>query len=244
MGDDPLKTGQDLSSVLGKILRIDVDHKSAGLQYGIPQDNPFVKTPNARGEVFAYGVRNPWRISFDRQTGDLWCADVGQNLWEEINIVPKGGNCGWSVREATHVARPGAKSSKIMTSRPSQQTLWIPVWEYPHTDAWGKSITGGQVYRGSKVPTLAGYYLYGDYVSASSGSEARWLGQGNRESCLPWSAALPIVTFGEDEKGEVYFSSTTGGRIYTFKASSPIVSQRAQRPCAHWAWQLCQASQT
>ncbi|MFO1065532.1 MAG: PQQ-dependent sugar dehydrogenase [Pirellulales bacterium] len=215
-GDDPLQSGQDLSTVLGKILRIDVDHPSPGLPYGIPEDNPFVKTSGARKEIYAYGVRNPWRISFDRKTGELWCADVGQNLWEEIDIVPKGGNLGWSKREATHVARRGAKTFAENDIAPKSPDFVDPVWEYPHTEDWGKSITGGQVYRGSKLPMLTGYYIYADYVSgkvwglkvdAKSGKAVE-----NRP--IEWPQSLPIVTFGEDEQGEVYFSSTTGGRIY------------------------------
>jgi quinoprotein glucose dehydrogenase len=217
-GDDPLQTGQDLSSLLGKILRIDVDHHSPGLPYAIPQDNPFVKTTGARREVYAYGVRNPWRISFDRQTGELWCADVGQNLWEEIDIVPKGGNLGWSKREATHVARPGAKEFVDGDLAPKSREFVDPLWEYPHTDAWGKSITGGQVYRGKKVAALKGYYVYGDYVSGKLWAlKVDKAGKATENRVIEWESALPIVTFGEDEKGEVYFSSTNGGRIYTFK---------------------------
>lgn len=217
-GDDPLQSAQDLSTVLGKILRIDVDHTAPGLPYGIPADNPFVKTTGARREVYAYGVRNPWRISFDRETGDLWCADVGQNLWEEIDIVPKGANCGWSKREATHVARVGAKQFVENDLAPKSSDFVDPVWEYPHTDAWGKSITGGQVYRGSKVPTLKGYYVYGDYVSGKLWALKvdKSSGKATENRVIQWSDALPIVTFGEDEKGEVYFSSTTGGRLYKF----------------------------
>lgn len=217
-GDDPLQSGQDLSTLFGKILRIDVDHKSPGLPYAIPQDNPFVKTANARGEIFALGVRNPWRISFDRETGDLWCADVGQNLWEEISIVPKGGNLGWSKREATHKARVGAKTFEENDLAPKSADFVDPIWEYPHTDAWGKSITGGQVYRGSKVPALKGYYLYGDYVSGKVWAlKADKTSKVTENRPVAWPAALPIVTFGEDEKGEVYFSSTNGGKIYSFK---------------------------
>jgi glucose/arabinose dehydrogenase len=217
-GDDPLQTGQDLSSVLGKILRIDVDHPSPGLPYGIPADNPFINTTGARREVYAYGMRNPWRISFDRETGDLWCADVGQNLWEEINLVPKGGNCGWSKREATHIARPNAKTFQENDIAPKSSDFVDPIWEYPHTDAWGKSITGGQVYRGSKTPALKGYYLYGDYVTGKLWALKfdKTAGKTTENRVIEWSSALPMVTFGEDEKGEVYFSSTTGGKIYTF----------------------------
>ncbi len=144
--DDPLQSAQDLTTVLGKILRIDVDNKSPGLAYGIPKDNPFVDVPGARPETFAYGVRNIWRMSFDKATGDFYAADVGQDKWEEINLVENGGNYGWSAREAFHPA----KSKKIDTTSPVSD----PIWEYPHTDDMGKSITGGVVYHGTKVPAL------------------------------------------------------------------------------------------
>ena len=212
--DDPLQAAQDLTSLLGKVLRIDIDNQSPGLPYAIPSDNPFVKEPGARPEIYARGFRNPWRISFDRETGDLWCADVGQDLWEEISFVKKGGNNGWSVREATHKFGPkGVDANEQMVE---------PVWEYPHEEKWGKSITGGQVYRGKLVPELTGYYLYGDYVTGKL-----WAlkvdsktGKATENRVIEWSngANLPIVTFGEDEAGEVYFTSvTSGGRIYSFR---------------------------
>lgn len=210
--DDPLKSAQDLSTVLGKVLRIDVDRKDPGLPYSIPKDNPFVNQSGARGEIFALGFRNPWRISFDRKTGELWCSDVGQDLWEEVSKVKKGGNYGWSKREATH-------KFKAEGSNPDPKFI-EPVWEYPHEEGWGKSITGGQVYRGSEVPALTGYYLYGDYVSgklwALKVDETTGKATENRE--INWPPSLPVVTFGEDEKGEVYFTTvTSGGRIYRFR---------------------------
>ncbi len=212
--DDPLQAAQDLTALLGKVLRIDIDNRSPGLPYAIPGDNPFVKEPGARPEIYARGFRNPWRISFDRETGELWCADVGQDLWEEISFVKKGGNNGWSVREATHKFGPrGVEANEQMTE---------PVWEYPHEEPWGKSITGGQVYRGKLLPELTGYYLYGDYVTGKL-----WAlkvdsktGKATENRKIEWSNAanLPIVTFGEDEAGEVYFTSvTSGGRIYHFR---------------------------
>ena len=211
--DDPLQAAQDLSSLLGKVLRIAIDNNSPGLAYAIPGDNPFVKEPGARAEIYARGFRNPWRISFDRETGDLWCADVGQDLWEEISFVKKGGNNGWSVREATHKFGPrGVDANEQMTE---------PVWEYPHDEPWGKSITGGQVYRGKLLPELTGYYLYGDYVTGKLWAlkvDAK-SGKATENRVIAWSngANLPIVTFGEDEAGEVYFTSvTSGGRIYHF----------------------------
>jgi len=212
--DDPLQAAQDLTSLLGKVLRIDIDNRSPGLPYAIPGDNPFVKEPGARPEIYARGFRNPWRISFDRKTGELWCADVGQDMWEEISFVKKGGNNGWSVREATHKFGPNGVAAN--------DQMIEPVWEYPHEEKWGKSITGGQVYRGKLVPELTGYYLYGDYVTGKL-----WAlkvdpktGKATENRVIEWSngANLPIVTFGEDEAGEVYFTSvTSGGRIYSFR---------------------------
>jgi glucose/arabinose dehydrogenase len=211
LGKDPLLSAQDLSTWLGKILRIDVDNKTPGFNYAIPKDNPFVDVPNAKPEIFAYGFRNIWRMAFDRKTGDFWVADVGQDLWEEVNLVTKGGNYGWSIRESAHpfYQKPGQDISNLID----------PVWEYPHDEPWGKSITGGLVYRGTRVPSLVGYYLYADYVSGRL-----WVLKydpvtkkvvENRK--VEWKASLPIVTFGETEDGEVLFSTTTsGGRIFRY----------------------------
>ncbi len=212
--DDPLQAAQDLTTVLGKILRIDVDKKSPGLNYGIPSDNPFIKIPGARPEIFAYGVRNIWRMSFDKATGDFYAADVGQDLWEEVNLVERGGNYGWSNREAFHQA----KSSKVDTTSPISD----PIWEYPHKDNVGKSITGGLVYHGKAVPELKGYYLYGDYVSgrlwALKIDPTTRKVKENR--VIEWPQHLPIVTFGADESGEVYFTTTTsGGIIFKFASN-------------------------
>ncbi|HEY0983256.1 PQQ-dependent sugar dehydrogenase, partial [Schlesneria sp.] len=141
-GNDPHGNGQNLQTLLGKILRIDVDHKDPGLNYAIPKDNPFIgklanKQPIALPEIYAYGLRNVWRMSFDRQTGAFWAADVGQNLWEEINLITKGGNYGWNLREAKHEFAPNSTSAG--------PGLIDPIYEYHHDI--GKSITGGHVYR-------------------------------------------------------------------------------------------------
>jgi len=206
--DDPLQAGQDLSNWFGAILRIDVDRKQKGKNYAIPKDNPFIKRKGAKPEIYAYGVRNIWRLSFDRETGVCWAGDVGQNLWEEINIIVKGGNYGWSVREAKHPF--GKKGSG---PRPG---LIDPIWEYNHNV--GKSITGGVVYRGKRIPQLVGHYIYADYVSGKIWAlhydmKARKV-TANREIK---SEMLPVITFGEDEQGEVYFTtSLSGGRLYRF----------------------------
>jgi glucose/arabinose dehydrogenase len=208
--NDPKATGQDLSQLLGKILRIDVDITSDGRNYGIPTDNPFRETPGARPEIFAYGFRNPWRIAFDKQTKLLWMGDVGQELWEEVNVVKKGGNYGWSHREGAHAFgnRPN--------ENPSIQTL-DPLWEYDHSV--GKSITGGRVYNGSRLPDLKGKYLYADYVTGSVWALTynSATGKADRnELVIPNS--IPILAFGEDAAGEVYFliESSKGECIYRF----------------------------
>jgi len=215
--NDPHGSGQNLQTLLGKILRIDVDKQEHGKKYGIPADNPFIgklanKLPIALPEIYCYGLRNVWRMSFDRQTGQLWIADVGQNIWEEIDLGVKGGNYGWNLREAKHEFAPNSTSSG--------PGLIEPIWEYNHDV--GKSITGGVVYRGKKVPELAGSYLYADYVSgriwALKYDDAKKAVVANRT--IPYTgAALPVISFGEDEAGEVYFMivSPTGRGIYTFQ---------------------------
>lgn len=195
--NDPLDNGQNLGTLLGKILRIDVDHPDPGRPYGVPADNPFVAAPGARPEIYAVGFRNPWQIAFDRQTGRLWAADVGQDLWEEIDIVEKGGNYGWSRFEGP---MPFGSQVGAAAGRP-------PVWQYDHQV--GRSITGGRVYRGSRVPAIAGAYVYGDHVTgrlwalksdAATGTVTNW--------AIPWQR-LPVFGFGEDEAGEVYVTTSS-----------------------------------
>ena len=211
--NDPHGNGQNLGTLLGSILRIDVDHTSDGRKYAIPQDNPFVGRHGARPEIFAHGVRNVWRIAFDRETGTLWAADVGQNTWEEIDIITKGGNYGWNYREGLHPF--GIKSL------PRDVKVIDPIWEYDHTV--GKSITGGFVYRGKRFPELRGMYLYADYVSgriwALKYDQAAKKVVGNYE--IP-SPSYPVISFGEDESGEAYFLvvSPTGKGIYTFERTA------------------------
>ncbi|HTI52556.1 MAG TPA: family 16 glycoside hydrolase [Planctomycetaceae bacterium] len=207
--NDPHKNGQNYGTWLGSILRIDVDHKDPGKNYAIPKDNPFVGKAGALPEIYAKGLRNVWRMAFDRQTGTLWCADVGQNLWEEINLIVKGGNYGWNLREGAHTfGRDGTGP---------RADLIEPIWEYDHQV--GASITGGVVYRGKKIPELLGKYIYADYVTgkiwALKYDEAAKKVVTNE--AIP-SEKLPIITFGEDEQGEVYFTRVTadGKGIYRF----------------------------
>lgn len=209
-GSDPFGNGQKLSTLLGKILRIDVDHRDGQRKYAIPKDNPFAGREGARGEIWAYGLRNCWRIAFDRATGVLWAGDVGQDLWEEIDIITRGGNYGWSVREGKHPF--GSEGSD---ARPE---LIDPIWEYHHDV--GKSITGGSVYRGQRVPALVGKYLYADYVSgkiwALDYDAQRKTVRGNHP--LP-GPGHPTMSFGEDRDGEVYFL-TEFGRVYRYRPAA------------------------
>lgn len=154
--DDVTRTAQNVFSLSGKILRIDVDSKQGSREYGVPSDNPYVGKPGARDEIYALGIRNPWGISFDK-AGNFWVADVGQDIWEEVNIVEKGGNYGWSFRE-------GARTFAVRTDAPPQDAKFIdPIHEYSHAE--GISITGGFVYEGKKLSKLAGSYIYGDWGS-------------------------------------------------------------------------------
>ena len=154
-GGDPLKWAQNLMVFNGKILRIDVDGKTGARAYGIPADNPFVGKDAAREEIYAFGMRNPWGLGFDAE-GALWCADVGQDLWEEIDLIEKGGNYGWSYYE-------GKQRFAIRKDDPPEGMKFVePIFVYDHTQ--GLSITGGFVYRGEKWPKLRGSYLYGDWV--------------------------------------------------------------------------------
>ncbi|HWA99383.1 MAG TPA: PQQ-dependent sugar dehydrogenase [Pirellulales bacterium] len=204
--DDPERNGQNYQALLGSILRLDVDHHDAGKAYAVPKDNPYVGRSDAAPENFSKGWRNIWRLSFDRATGALWVADVGQDIWEEINVVEPGGNYGWNLREAMHKFMPEGS-----LPRPD---LKEPIWEYHHD--LGKSITGGHVYRGKQAPDLIGSYLYADYVtgrvwSLVYDSSAKRV-VSNRSIIGNIS---PVMSFGEDEAGEVYFL-TVQGKIFRF----------------------------
>ncbi len=205
--DDPHMHGQNLQTLLGTILRIDVNRAEGDLPYAIPADNPFVgQGVLARGEIWAYGLRNVWRLTFDHQTGVAWGADVGQNLWEEINIIRRGGNYGWNLREGLHPFGPGG-------SEPSPHFI-EPIWEYDREA--GKSITGGHVYRGASAPQLEGAYLYADYVSGRVW--ALWYDHSSEQvtaNRVIREIGQPVITFGEDDQGEQYYS-TQAGDIFRF----------------------------
>jgi glucose/arabinose dehydrogenase len=207
--NDPQGNGQNLGTLLGSILRIDVDRKEGGRAYAIPPDNPFVDRAGARPEIWAYGLRNVWRMAFDPPTGRLWAADVGQDLWEEIDLIQRGGNYGWNLREGRH--RFGLRGTE------ARSDLIEPIWEYYHSV--GRSITGGFVYRGSLLPELAGAYLYGDYVSGRLWALRYDAEHAQVVANHPLGGpSLPMLTFGADVLGEAYFGCELGGgTIYTFR---------------------------
>jgi uncharacterized protein (TIGR03437 family) len=213
MGDggssgDPQRNGQNLGSLLGKILRIDVE--SDLTRVIVPADNPFVANAGARGEIWAYGLRNPWRFSFDRATRDLWIADVGQDTYEEVDFQPassRGGvNYGWNQMEGMHCYTAGCQTAGMT----------LPVVEYTHA-AGGCSITGGFVYRGRLSPGLRGLYLYGDYCSGRIWGLERQGGTWSNRQLL--ASGFGITTFGEDEAGEIYVANAGNGSIHRIEGS-------------------------
>ncbi|HKN32187.1 MAG TPA: PQQ-dependent sugar dehydrogenase [Terriglobales bacterium] len=191
-GGDPLRNGQSLQTMLGKMLRIDVDHTSSGLAYAIPPDNPFA-AGGGLPEIWAYGLRNPWRFSFDRSTSRLFCADVGQDHYEEVDILQKGGDFGWNIMEGLHCFNPATGCN--------MNGLILPIAEYDHTE--GDAVIGGYVYHGTAIPQLAGTYLLSDF-----GSGTIWNltesppGTWTRTRLL--STGRNISSFGQDPSGELY----------------------------------------
>ncbi|MEO8468611.1 MAG: PQQ-dependent sugar dehydrogenase [Chloroflexota bacterium] len=206
---DPGNRAQDLNSLLGKILRIDIDHAGGGLNYAIPGSNPFAGASGKRGEIWAYGLRNPFRFSFDRTKGDLWIGDLGQNKWEEVDVARAGVgglNFGWRIMEGHHCYSPATGCTT--------KGLTLPVVEYGHGS--GCAVIGGNVYRGSGQPLLKGGYIFTDECtglvwavdSAKSGQQAL---------VQVAAASSGIAGFGEDEAGELY-AADLGGQIYKISA--------------------------
>jgi glucose/arabinose dehydrogenase len=201
--NDPHGNSQNMAALLGKIIRIDVRRSEGGEPYAIPADNPFVDNPKAAPEIWATGLRNVWRMSFDRKTGQLYAGDVGQNAYEEVDLIVKGGNYGWNPREGLHAfdkGKPGTAGAAYID----------PIAEYPHDQ--GVSVTGGHVYRGSKWPSLQGVYLYADYAFGTiwglrcngdrcTPSEVVWQRQGGKSM---WSS------FGELNNGELVLCAFDG----------------------------------
>lgn len=247
-GHDPQGNGQVLDNLLGKLLRIDVDRQAEGRPYAVPADNPFVGRPGARPEIFAYGLRNPWGLSFEPGGARrLFVADVGQTLWEEINVVAKGGNYGWPVREGRHGFDP-QNPKQTPASRPKTgllgEPLLDPIIEYKNVNGWpddkeaaGISITGGYVYRGRAFPDLVGRYVFADWSKNWSQPDGRLYVATEKDG--KWTMAplaLPnnpegrvpayIVALGEDAEGELYVLTNrsngltgTNGRVWKLAAA-------------------------
>jgi len=213
-GGDPQGNAQNTQNLLGAMLRIDVDNPDSGLNYGIPDDNPFVNSVDGEDEIFAWGLRNPWRFSFDRETGVLWTGDVGQNAWEAIHIIKNGLNYGWNIIEGSNCYPPGSNCNT--------DGLQMPVFEYDHSQG-DRSITGGYIYRGSENPSLYGNYIYGDYISGRI-----WALDYDMEeeevisNTELLNAPFLISSFGEDSDGEIYILSYNTGRIYRFAAEVDV----------------------
>lgn len=207
-GGDPKRNGQNPKSLLGKMLRIDVTGAiGTDKPYLVPADNPFVDDGAYRPEIWSLGLRNPWRFSFDRGTGELYIADVGQNAWEEIDVEPAatgGRNYGWNVFEGTHTYPPNTRT-------PANADRYTkPVVEYDRSA--GKSVTGGFVYRGTAYPELRGVYFYADYVTGRVWGLARVGGEWKSEKLL--ESGFNPSAFGEDEAGELYLLDHTSGEIF------------------------------
>ena len=210
---DPRDTGQDISDLLSSVLRIDVDHPSGDKPYSIPADNPFVKTPGARGEVWAYGLRNPWRMSFDRQTGELWVGDVGWELWELIYRIQKGGNYGWSIMEGPQPVHPDGKRGPT--------PIIPPNYAFKHPESC--SITGGYVYRGKRLPELIGTYICGDWETRRC-----WGIKFDGDKVVSFrelaNSGPRFVAFGEGHDGELTIVDHDQGTIHELEPNPDIGS--------------------
>ncbi len=207
-GGDPNNRGQDRTQLLGKILRIDVDH---GSLYAIPPTNPYFGFNSARNEIWAYGLRNPWRFSFDRATGDLWIADVGQDAYEEVDFQPAtsigGEDYGWRKMEGFHCFNPSTNCG--------DPNFTMPVLEYSHANG-ACSITGGYRYRGTQIPSLRGAYIYGDYCIGTIWSATQTGASWTSKTLL--TSTLRISSFGEDVSGELYVLDVVKGIVYRIAA--------------------------
>ncbi|MCW9712759.1 PQQ-dependent sugar dehydrogenase [Aliifodinibius salicampi] len=206
-GGDPEGNGQDRTTLLGTILRIDVDSQENGQNYGIPDDNPFAGNEEGyREEIYAYGLRNVWRFSFDPATDQLWAGDVGQVSYEEIDIVENGGNYGWNIMEGMHCFSPETGCD--------QSGLELPIWEYGRNQ--GVSVTGGFVYRGPSLPGLEGTYIYADYASGLIWS-LDFSDMENPENTELIDTDVNISSFGVDADNELYICAFDG-KIYRIAA--------------------------
>jgi len=201
---DPLRTGQDCSDLLSSILRIDPHREEEGRGYAVPQDNPFVGKPGLRPEIWAYGLRNPWKMTFDRKTGELWTADVGWDQWEMVHVVTAGGNYGWSAYEGRQ---------PLVADGPTGPTPIVPpLIELAHTIS--ASVTGGYVYRGRKFPELDGEYIFSDWETKTVwGGRRDPLGAAKLRDLA--DSGLQVVAFGEDHDGELYLADYGQGILHT-----------------------------
>jgi len=204
-GGDPQGNGQDLLTLLGSIIRIDINTEGTNLNYYIPEDNPFISQDNAQPEIYAYGLRNMWRFSWDLETGFLWGADVGQNSYEEIDIIESGLNYGWNTMEANHCYPPGTECSS--------EGLEPPVWEYELYVNGECSITGGFVYRGDLLPSLYGKYVYGDWCTGDMWA-LTYVDSGDHVNEHLLTTDINITSFGLDQNNELLFSGNES--IYKF----------------------------
>ncbi len=216
---DPWDNAQNPENLLGTIMRIDINATQNGNAYAIPADNPFAgNTDGWEEEIWAWGLRNPWRFSFDRETGALWAGDVGQNAWEEVDLIQKGMNYGWNIMEGFHCYPPETGCD--------QTDLALPIVEYPHSE--GRSITGGYVYRGKRLSRLYGVYLYGDFVTRKIWG-LKYENDEIEENKLISECPSSIASFGEDEDGEIYVVGYDG-KIYILneKKENPDIVQIPQ----------------
>ena len=200
--NDPHDYGQNMNSPLGKILRLDVRTRSAERAYAIPADNPFVGKDGVLPEIWASGLRNVWRMSFDRATGELWAGDVGQNAWEEIDLIVKGGNYGWNRREGFEPFPPGQDRGK--------EGLIDPVVQYPHTKEGGLSVTGGYVYRGKRFPAFEGAYLYADFQFGTMWALRKTSDGLQGPQVILKKPGTLISSFGETNSGELLVTGFIG----------------------------------
>lgn len=207
--NDPFGNGQAKDMLLGKVLRIDVRGATAAKPYGIPEDNPFVGEEGARGEIWCYGMRNPWRISFDRQTGDLWCGDVGQNRLEEVDRLVRGGNYGWNAMEASEEFAQRRDKTAI------PEGVIAPVAEYGRSA--GLSITGGHVYRGARIAALQGWFVYGDFMTLRMWACREDRVGGKHEVVALERAPMQPSSFAEEPDGELLMTGFRGRKGEIFR---------------------------
>jgi uncharacterized repeat protein (TIGR03806 family) len=218
-GSDAKLTGQRIDDLQGSVLRIDVDHPEPGRNYGVPRDNPFVDRPGARPELWAYGLRNPWRLSYDAKSGQLWVGNNGQDAWGQVYLIKKGGNYGWSLLEGGHVFLEGRQAGP--------DPILPPAADHPHSEA--RSMTGGRVYRGPRLPELDGVYVYGDWSTGRvwgirhDGQKATW----HRELV---DTPFNITGFGTDHAGELYIIDQFSGGFYRLEPTSEADRPRTPFP--------------